>query len=298
MIYEKLINNIGKDKVLKNVPLREHVSFRVGGLCDFMVFPSSAEETAAAAEICRAENTPYYILGNGTNVIAPDEGYRGTVIKIGKNFSGIRCEENRIFAQAGALLSAVSNTALDNSLEGLEFAGGIPGSTGGGIIMNAGAYGGELKDVVEKVTVLDKNGKIRTVSREKCEFAYRSSAFQKSGDIVLEAEFSLNPGVREEILGKMKDFSRRRAEKQPLSFPSAGSTFKRPEGYFAGKLIEDSGLKGICVGGAQVSELHAGFVINRGGATASDILELIELVRNTVYDRFKVMLQPEVRVMK
>lgn len=298
MIYEKLIDNIGKDKVLKNVPLREHVSFRVGGPCDCMVFPSTAEETAAAAEICRAEKVPYYILGNGTNVIAPDEGYRGTVIKIGRNYSGIRCEDNRITAQAGALLSAVSNTALDNSLEGLEFAGGIPGSVGGGIIMNAGAYGGELKDVVNRVTVLDNNGKIRTVNCEECEFAYRSSVFQKSGDIVLEAEFMLNPGNPEDIQGRMKDFSRRRAEKQPLSFPSAGSTFKRPDGYFAGKLIEDSGLKGICVGGAQVSELHAGFVINRGGATASDILELIELVRNTVYDRFKVMLQPEVRIMK
>ena len=298
MIYEKLIKNIDREKVMRNVPLREHVSFRVGGPCDCMVFPSTADEIAAAAQICSSENVPYYILGNGTNVIALDEGYRGVVIKIGKNFSSISCESNRIISRAGALLSAVSRTALDNSLEGLEFAGGIPGSVGGGIIMNAGAYGGELKNVVERVTALDKNGRIYRLNRDECEFEYRNSVFQKNGDIVLEAEFLLTGGNGNEILERMKDFSQRRTEKQPLNYPSAGSTFKRPEGYFAGKLIQDSGLKGICIGGAQVSELHAGFVINRGGATASDILELIELVRNTVYDRYNVMLQPEVRIIK
>lgn len=298
MIYEKLIHRIDKSRVLKNAPLKEHISFRVGGPCDCMVFPENLEEISAVIEACLSEKLPYYILGNGSNVIALDEGYRGVVIKLGKSFSEVKCHENKIIAQAGALLSTVSKIALENSLEGLEFAGGIPGSVGGGILMNAGAYGGELKNSVIKVKALDKSGRVISYDKAECDFGYRHSIFQSSGEIVLEAEFGLKKGSYDEIQARMKDFSMRRAEKQPLNYPSAGSTFKRPEGYFAGKLIEDSGLKGISIGGAEVSALHAGFVINRGGAKASDILELIELVKNTVYDRFGVMLQTEVKVIK
>ncbi|MBQ4340598.1 MAG: UDP-N-acetylmuramate dehydrogenase [Firmicutes bacterium] len=298
MIYEKLTEHIGKDKVLKDVPLKEHISFKVGGPCKCMVFPSSAEEISKAVEICRSEKVPYYVLGNGTNVIALDEGYKGVIIKIGKNFGNIAREGNCLKAQSGVLLSNLSKKAYEYSLTGLEFAGGIPGSVGGGIMMNAGAYGGELKNVVRSVTALSCEGEVYTMAADECEFEYRNSVFQKNGSIVLEAEFELAEGDQDDILAVMQDLAKKRTEKQPLNYPSAGSTFKRPEGHFAGKLIQDSGLKGICIGGAQVSELHAGFVINKGGASASDILELIELVKNTVYDKYDVMLHPEVRVIE
>lgn len=298
MVYEKLIKTVDKEKVLKNVPLKEHISFKVGGPCDCMVFPSSASDIAGIIKLCKEEEIPYYILGNGSNVIALDEGYRGVIIKVGKNFDGISVSESTITAQAGASLAVLSKKAMESSLTGLEFAGGIPGSVGGGIIMNAGAYGGELKNIVKSVTALDNCGNLYKLSGEECGFGYRKSVFQENGSIVLEAEFELKEGKREEIAAEMQELMRRRNEKQPLNYPSAGSTFKRPEGYFAGKLIQDSGLKGLCHGGAQVSELHAGFVINKGGATAADILELIELVKNTVKDKFGVELQPEVRIIK
>lgn len=298
MIYKKLVEHLGEGKVLKNVPLKEHISFKVGGPCECMVFPSSAEDISTAVQVCKAESIPYYILGNGTNVIALDEGYKGVIIKMGKLLGEIFREGNCLRAQSGVLLSNLSKKAYEYSLTGLEFAGGIPGSVGGGIMMNAGAYGGELKNVVKTVTALSKDGEVYTMNVEDCEFEYRNSIFQKNGSIVLEAVFELEEGDQEEILAVMQDLSKKRTEKQPLNYPSAGSTFKRPEGHFAGKLIQDSGLKGICIGGAQVSELHAGFVINKGGASASDILELIELVKNTVYDKYQVMLHPEVRVIK
>ena len=298
MIYEQLKETLDTALLRKDEPLKDYLSFRVGGPCDCMVTPRTREELALALRTCREKEIPFFILGNGTNVIAPDEGYRGAVIRIGKDFARISCEGETLRAGSGALLSAVSKKAYENSLTGLEFAGGIPGSIGGGIVMNAGAYGGELKQVVTKVTAMDPEGNIHTYSGEECGFGYRTSIFQQNGQIVLEAEFSLRPGDPAEILAVMEDLMNRRNTKQPLNYPSAGSTFKRPEGYFAGKLIEDSGLKGVSVGGAAVSELHAGFVINKGGATASDILELMELIRNTVYDNYHVMLQPEVRIIR
>ncbi len=298
MVYEKLIKAVGKEKVLKDVPLKEHISFKVGGPCDCMVFPSSANDIARIIKLCKEEEIPYYLLGNGSNVIALDEGYRGVIIKIGKNFDKISVSGRTIRAQAGASLAALSKKAMESSLTGLEFAGGIPGSVGGGMIMNAGAYGGELKNVVKSVTALDDCGNLYKLECEDCGFGYRTSVFQENGSIVLEAEFELEEGNREDIAAKMQELMKKRNEKQPLNYPSAGSTFKRPEGYFAGKLIQDSGLKGLCHGGAQVSELHAGFVINKADATAADILELIELVKNTVKDKFGVELQPEVRIIK
>ena len=298
MIYEQLRQSMDESLLRKDEPLAEYISFRVGGPCDCMITPRTAEELAAAIKTCREKEIPFFILGNGTNVIAPDEGYRGAVIHIGKAFSGIECSGNRITAGAGALLAAVSKKAYENGLTGLEFAGGIPGSVGGGIVMNAGAYGGELKQVVTKVTSMDMDGEIHVYKGEECGFGYRASIFQQNGEIVLEAVCELQPGDPKEILAVMEDLMHRRNTKQPLQYPSAGSTFKRPEGYFAGKLIEDSGLKGVSVGGAAVSELHAGFVINKGGATASDILTLMELIQNTVYDNYHVMLQPEVRIIK
>ncbi len=298
MIYGRLIEEIDSNKVLENVPLKEHISFKVGGPCRCMVFPSCREDIEKAVRICKSESIPYYILGNGSNVIAGDEGYRGVIIKIGPSLSGITVKDNIITAQAGATLASVSKKALENSLTGIEFAGGIPGTVGGGVIMNAGAYGGELKDVVAGVVSMDETGGIHRYSGDDCEFGYRTSIFQKKNEIVLEVEFKLLPGDYDEISAEMHELMRKRNEKQPLNYPSAGSTFKRPEGHFAGKLIQDSGLKGLSHGGAQVSELHAGFIINRNNATAKDILELIELVKNTVYDNYGVELQPEVRLIK
>lgn len=291
---EKIID---KEKIIYDALLKDYTSFKVGGPCRAMVFPESPDEISAVITFCKENGIKHYLIGNGTNVIAPDEGYDGVVIRIGEGFSRITCEGNTIKAQAGALMSALANAACEAGLSGLEFAGGIPGSVGGGIVMNAGAYDGELKNTVVSVTAL-KNGEVITLPAADCGFAYRTSVFQKEDMVVLEAEFALTAGVKEEIRAKINDLNRRRREKQPLSFPSAGSTFKRPEGYFAGKLIQDCGLKGLSVGGAAVSDLHAGFVINKGDASASDILELIELIKNTVYDRFKVELVPEVRVMK
>lgn len=298
MIYEQLKERL-EDAILRpDEPLKEYISFKVGGPCDCMVTPRTPEELALALKTCREKEIPCFILGNGTNVIAPDEGYRGAVIHIGKPFAAVSCRGETLTAGAGALLSAVAKKAYEQALTGMEFAGGIPGSVGGGVVMNAGAYDGELKQIITKVTSMDREGNLREYKGEDCGFGYRKSIFQQNGEIVLGAEFSLHPGDSEEILARMEDLMHRRNTRQPLNYPSAGSTFKRPEGHFAGKLIQDSGLKGVSVGGAAVSDLHAGFVINKGGATASDILELMELIRNTVYDNYGVMLQPEVRVIR
>ena len=294
---KELENVIDKDKIIYGALLKDYTSFKVGGPCRALVLPESPGEISAVTGFCEEKGIKYYILGNGTNVLCPDEGYDGVVIRIGEGFDRITCEGKTVRAQAGALMSSLANAACEAGLSGLEFAGGIPGSVGGGIVMNAGAYDGELRNVVVSVTAL-KDGKTVVIPAEDCGFGYRTSIFQGSDLVVLEAEFELTDGNPEEIREKINELNRRRREKQPLSYPSAGSTFRRPEGYFAGKLIEDSGLKGLSVGGAAVSDLHAGFVINKGNATASDILDLIELIRNTVYDRFKVDLKPEVKIME
>ena len=284
---------------LKNVifdePMKKHTTFRIGGNADAFIIPESIEEVLLSIDLCEKNNIPYYILGNGSNVLVGDKGFRGAVIKIFKNLSKVEVSGSSIKAEGGALLSAVSKKALENGLQGLEFASGIPGTLGGGVCMNAGAYGGEMKDVIYKVTVL-KDGRVFEISNNQAEFSYRNSRMLKEKMVVLGAEMVLKKGNKDEISAKMMEFNRLRSEKQPLDFPSAGSTFKRPEGYFAGKLIMDSGLRGYTVGGAAVSEKHCGFVINKGGATAKDVLTLIDNVKKIVYDKFNVMLEPEIRI--
>ena len=294
-IADALIDICGRENVYLNEPMMKHTSFRIGGPADWFVSPDSTEALCETIKFLKAGNVPYFILGNGSNLLVSDDGYRGVVIQIGKNMSDIEINGTNVRAEAGALLSSAASRAAAASLTGMEFAGGIPGSIGGACVMNAGAYGGEMKDILKSVTALFKDGSVRKVPCEELELGYRSSALMKNGAIVLEAEMSLTEGNFEEIQSTMADLRERRVSKQPLDLPSAGSTFKRPEGYFAGKLIMDSGLRGFSVGGAQVSEKHCGFVVNRGGATADDVMTLIHYVQKTVRDTFGVELVPEVR---
>lgn len=290
------INSIVKNKarISINEPMKAHTVFRIGGNADVYISIANEEELVSLISLFKEENVPYFLIGNGSNLLVSDDGFRGVVLEIGKDYAGISCEYKEIVALAGTMLSKVSHVACDNSLTGLEFASGIPGTVGGAVIMNAGAYGGEIKQVASKVKVLLPNGEIKWLSNEEMEFEYRNSKAKKEGYIILEASFSLFRGEKEIIEGIMKELSNKRREKQPLEYPSAGSTFKRPEGHFAGKLISDSGLKGYSVGDAQVSEKHAGFVINKGEATAKDVYTLINDVRNKVYEDSGVMLEPEV----
>lgn len=280
--------------LLLNEPLRNHTTFKVGGKADAFLSVSSIKQLQEVTNYLKHKAIPYYVIGNGSNLLVSDEGFRGVILSLGSDFSKLQVSDNRIVAQAGALLSAVANRSLRESLTGMEFAAGIPGSIGGGIVMNAGAYDGEMKQIVESVTVLTASGEVVTYTCEEMDFSYRHSRLKQDGGIVLSATFLLRKGNSEEIRAKMKDFAARRREKQPLEFPSAGSTFKRPEGYFAGKLIMDAGLAGYSVGDAQVSEKHCGFVINRGNATAKDIYTLIGNVEAIVKDKFSVELTPEV----
>ena len=272
-----------------------HTTFRVGGPADYFVMPESSGEVQQVISLCREEKMPYYVIGNGSNLLVSDEGYRGVILQIYRTMSRIEAEGTLIRAQAGALLSAIAAKAYENSLTGFEFAAGIPGTIGGASVMNAGAYGGEMKDVIRSVTVLDRDGKIRKIEREDLEMGYRISIISKEGYITLEAEIELSEGKPEEIKALMDDLRTMRVTKQPLEYPSAGSTFKRPEGYFAGKLIQDTGLAGFQVGGAQVSEKHCGFVINKENATAADIDSLMRQVSEKVKEKFGVTLEPEVK---
>lgn len=272
-----------------------HTTFRIGGPADYFLIPETPEEIKQILNICRDENIPYFILGNGSNLLVSDAGYRGAIIQVFRNMSGITTEGTKIRASAGALLSAIAAEARNASLTGFEFAGGIPGTLGGAVVMNAGAYGGEMKDVLEEVTVLDGDGNIRTLKAEELELGYRTSAVKKNDYLVLEAVISLKEGDPEAIRARMRELSEQRTSKQPLEYPSAGSTFKRPEGYFAGKLIMDCGLRGYRVGGAEVSQKHCGFVINAGGATAADVRALMQDVTEKVQEKFGVTLEPEVK---
>ncbi len=272
-----------------------HTTFRVGGPADYFVMPESSGEVQQVISLCREEKMPYYVIGNGSNLLVSDEGYRGVILQIYRTMSRIEAEGTLIRAQAGALLSAIAAKAYENSLTGFEFAAGIPGTIGGASVMNAGAYGGEMKDVIRSVTVLDQDGKMRKIEREDLEMGYRTSIISKEGYITLEAEIELSEGKPGEIKALMDDLRTRRVTKQPLEYPSAGSTFKRPEGYFAGKLIQDTGLAGFQVGGAQVSEKHCGFVINKENATAADIDSLMRQVSEKVKEKFGVTLEPEVK---
>ena len=281
--------------VLMNEPMCRHTTFRVGGPADVMFFPQSAEELQRAMALARAQGADVLVIGNGSNLVVRDGGVRGLVIVLGEHMARIGVEGACLRAQAGAMLARVSAAAQEAGLSGLEFASGIPGTLGGGCAMNAGAYGGQLSDVLSCATVL-LDGEVRTLSRDEMQMSYRSTLPLRTGGIVLEAAFELHADDPAEIMARMKDLNARRRDKQPLNLPSAGSTFKRPEGHFAGALIEGCGLKGARVGGAQVSEKHAGFIVNTGGATASDILGLIALVQRRVLAETGVALETEVRI--
>lgn len=286
---------LGEDRVFTEEAMSQHTTFKIGGPADYFLMPDKGEDVGRIIKICKEKEIPYFILGNGSNLLVGDGGYRGAVIQIYRNMSSVTVEGNEITAQAGALLSAVAAAAKNASLTGFEFAGGIPGTIGGAVVMNAGAYGGEMKDVLTEVTVMNAEGDIFTLPTEELELGYRTSIIKTAGYIVLEAKIRLKEGDPEVIRETMKDLTIRRTTKQPLEYPSAGSTFKRPEGYFAGKLIMDSGLAGYQVGGAQVSEKHCGFVINAGDATARDVRTLMDNVRDIVYKKYGVTLEPEVK---
>ena len=281
-------------KIIKNELMKNHTTFKIGGPCDEFCDAESIEDILSALYYAKTNGIPVFVMGNGSNLLVSDKGIRGLVLKISDKFSKFELYGNIIKAQSGILLSTLSKMAQKNSLSKLEFAGGIPGSLGGAIYMNAGAYGGEMKDVVKSVTYL-KNGEIKKIEKN-FGFGYRKSVFTDTDAIILEAEMELEAGNVDEIKAKMEDFKNRRAEKQPLSMPSAGSTFKRPEGYFAGKLIEDAGLKGYSIGGAKVSEKHSGFIVNTGNATAQDVLLLIRHIQKTVEEKFGVELKTEVKI--
>ena len=294
-MIEKLQKMLGEAKVLVKEPMASHTTFRIGGPADYFVMPETIEELANVLKLCREENIPYFILGNGSNLLVGDQGFRGVVIQLYKNFDGLCIEGTKVTAKSGAMLIRVAKESAKAGLTGLEFASGIPGTIGGAMVMNAGAYGGEMKDVVTSVTVLTKNGDIKTLSGEEMNFRYRGSVIEDEGYIVLEAEMELKEGNLEEIQERMAELTVQRKTKQPIEYPSAGSTFKRPEGYFAGKLVQDAGLRGFQVGGAQVSEKHCGFVINAGGATAADVMQLMKEVSEKVQKEFGVTLEPEVK---
>ena len=293
--YDKLNNVIAKDSILIDEPMSRHTTFRVGGPADFFVTPKAKEEVRDVVRICKEAGMPYYIIGNGSNLLVSDAGYRGVIVQIYKEMNEVKVEGDLVKAQAGALLSGIAAKALGAELSGFEFASGIPGTIGGACVMNAGAYGGEMKDVLESVTVLTGEGKIIELDRNELELGYRTSVIAKKGYIVLGAVLKLERGDGEKIKTYMDELKEKRVTKQPLEYPSAGSTFKRPEGYFAGKLIEDAGLRGFQVGGAQVSEKHCGFVINRDHATAADIMELMRQVQIRVKENSGVDLEPEVK---
>lgn len=283
--------------VCENESLSAHTTFRTGGPCTCMIMPKSAEDLSQLVKFAAENGVRTLVMGKGSNMLCADEGFDGAVLLIGSDFSEITMlDDCTIRAQAGAAMSRLSRVALDNGLRGLEFAYGIPGTVGGGIYMNAGAYGGEMKDVLVSVTAMDRNGELHTYTPAQLELTYRRSRFSHTDEIIVSGDFKLAHGDKAEIEAKMNELMARRKDKQPLEYPNAGSTFKRPEGQFAGKLIQDCGLRGATVGGAQVSEKHCGFVINKGGATSADIKELIAYIQKTVYEKTGFHLECEVRI--
>lgn len=293
---KNLFSNIySKDEVKINALMKEHINFEVGGPADILLIPSKVEQIIESIKICKENNIPYFVMGNGSNLLVKDGGIRGVVIKL-TGLTNLEVNEEEIKADCGVMLKELSDKALENSLTGLEFACGIPGSVGGAVFMNAGAYNGEIKNVIKEAEVITSSGEIITLSKDELELGYRTSKVMKDNSIVINATFKLEKGNKEEIKETIDDLTQKREEKQPLEYPSAGSTFKRPEGYFAGKLIQDSGLKGYSIGGAAVSSKHSGFVINKGNATAKDILDLIAYIQEKVKKQFGVELHTEVRI--
>ena len=285
---------VPQEDILFGEQMQDHTTFRIGGEAACFVKISNAEQLMKLIPYFKKVDTPYFILGNGSNLLVSDKGYDGVILQVADKFARIETQGSVLKVQAGAMLSQVARYAMEHSLSGLEFASGIPGTIGGGVVMNAGAYEGEMKQLVESVTVLNDEGEIMELDNSTMEFGYRSSIIKNRHFIVLEVCLRLQQGIQQEILTKMEELSEKRREKQPLAYPSAGSTFKRPEGYFAGKLIMDAGLRGYSIGGARVSEKHCGFVINTGKATAEDVAEVIKEIQDRVKDRFGVMLEREV----
>ena len=315
-LKEQLKPYFAEEQMLLDAPMKNYTSFRAGGPAALLLLPKSSAELRSALQTCKAAGFPVFVMGNGSNLLITDAGYPGAIIRLGSAMgactvggdaadaaaavpaaaTAFGTAPNTIRAEAGILLSSLAARALEAGLTGLEFASGIPGSLGGGLFMNAGAYGGELKDVITRVRVLDpETFEERVLTNAELEFGYRTSRLQKTGEIVLEAELQLTPGDRDAISARMKELTIQRTTKQPLQYPSAGSFFKRPEGHFAGALIEQAGLKGLALGGARISPLHAGFMVNEGNATVTEIIQLMHLVQATVFDRFGVKLEPEVR---
>ena len=295
-MYEELKRNIDETRIWMDEPMSKHTSFKIGGAASILANVVSHDEISHIINTARAKDVPYYIVGNGSNLLVSDKGIKGIVIKIADNLTDVKIEGNRVTASAGILLSKLAHTISEQELTGFEFASGIPGTLGGAICMNAGAYDGEMKNCVTAVKVLAEDGKIYKYTNEEMDFGYRKSRVQKDNLIVLEVEMEFEKGSKDEILSYTKNLNQRRSDRQPLHLPNAGSTFKRPVGHFAGKLIDDAGLRGVRVGGAQVSEKHCGFVVNAGEATAKDVMELMSVVKKVVKDKYDVLLEPEVRM--
>lgn len=296
-IGELLMRKIGADRILTNEHMSRHTTFRIGGPADVFAVPASAEELVRIVQVCREQGMPFYVIGNGSNLLVSDAGYRGVILQIYRNLSAIAVDGDTVTAQAGAMLSVIAKKALAAQLAGFEFASGIPGTLGGAVVMNAGAYGGEMKDVLVEVTVLTQEGTVETVPAGELELGYRHSVIPERGWIILGAKLKLQKGDPEQIRARMEELKEQRVAKQPLDLPSAGSTFKRPEGNFAGKLIMEAGLRGFSVGDAQVSEKHCGFIVNRGSASAEDVYRLIAEVTGRVRAHSGVTLEPEVRLL-
>ena len=294
-IVTRLINITGKDNVRINEPMKNHTTFKIGGPAQYYVTPESVTQIQEVVSLCKDKNIPLHVIGNGSNILVGDDGVDGVVLALFNTFSDYEIKDNVITAQAGMSLIKMAVIALREGLTGLEFASGIPGSVGGAVYMNAGAYDGQMKDVVTSVTVLDEAGNIRILGRDELDMGYRTSAVAKHNMIVLQVIIELKTGDKEQIKDRMNQLSELRKQKQPLEYPSAGSTFKRPEGYFAGKLIADAGLKGYSIGGAAVSEKHAGFVVNMGGATAKDVVELTDYIKKRIIEQFGVTLELEIK---
>lgn len=294
MLFNKLNCVVRYDE-----PLKSHTTFKIGGNCIALIEPREISDIIEAVKICRKNNIKFFVIGNGSNLLVPDEGYNGVIIKLKSEFSKIEVEGDYLIVNSGAKLSEVYTVAYENSLTGFEFASGIPGTIGGAICMNAGAYGGEMKDIVESVEVLDlDNFELRELKNEELEFSYRKSIIQRRNYIVTTIKLKLQKGNKEKINAVYEDLRERRNSKQPLNFGSAGSTFKRPEGHFASKLIEDAGLKGYHINDAWVSEKHSGFIVNKGNASFKEVMELIEYVQKVVFEKFGVKLETEVRILK
>ena len=294
-IYQLLEAAAGTDHIYREEPMKNHTTFRIGGNAEVFAAPDSADGIERVLQICREENIPCTVIGNGSNLLVGDRGVCGVVLQIYRNYASIRIEGPDLYVQAGALLGQTAAAAAREGLTGLEFASGIPGTIGGAAAMNAGAYGGEMKDVLVWVKAIDRDGYVRQYAAAELELGYRTSRIQKEALVVLEVKLTLQQGDPVKIRERMEELKEQRVAKQPLEYPSAGSTFKRPEGYFAGKLIMDAGLRGFSVGDAQVSEKHCGFVINRGNATAADVMALVSQVQTIVEEKFGVRLELEVR---